>query len=212
MRSINRFAPTFAEEKLLWEQGYERVAGVDEVGRGALAGPVMAAAVVLPPQLKKAKWQAQVRDSKLLTPQKREALSEYILDAAASVGIGLMEVSVISSEGIARATRLAMKAAIVQIAPPPQYVLIDYFRLPEVPLPQKGVPDGDTLCFSIACASIVAKVSRDRLMVEMDSFYPGYGLAQNKGYGTKEHINCLRSLGPCAIHRRNFEPVRAVLL
>ncbi|MDD4859254.1 MAG: ribonuclease HII [Dehalococcoidales bacterium] len=200
--------PTFAEEKLLWGQGIERVAGVDEVGRGALAGPVMAAAVVLPQNLKKTKWLREVRDSKFLTPEKREVLSDYIFEAAVSVGIGMTAVDVIDGKGIAKATRLAMKAAIEQLTPPAEHLLIDYFRLPEMALPQKGVPEGDSICLSIACASIVAKVARDRLMTELDSFYPGYGLAQHKGYGTEEHVACLQRLGPCVIHRRSFQPVR----
>ena len=103
-----------------------------------------------------------------------------------------------------------MKSAVDQLVPQPQYLLIDYMRLPEVPLPQKGITDGDSLCFSIACASIVAKVARDRLMVELDAVYPGYGLAEHKGYGTKEHLACLRRMGPCPIHRRSFQPVREI--
>jgi ribonuclease HII len=117
----------------------------------------------------------------------------------------------IDSQGIAKATRLAMKQAVEQLSPAPQSLLIDYFRLPEISLPQKGITNGDDLCFSIACASIIAKVARDRLMVEFDRLYPGYGLAQHKGYGTRQHFACLSRLGACPIHRRSFRPVREVM-
>ncbi len=205
--TIARLKPSFAEEKSLIAQGYTLIAGVDEVGRGALMGPVFAAAVILPIGFK-ARWRRRVRDSKQLTPAIREELSICIREAAVATGIGSSPNDVIDNQGIALATRLAMKSAIEQLAPPPQYVLIDYLRLPEVSLPQRGITDGDSLCFSIACASIVAKVARDRLMVELDRVYPGYGLAAHKGYGTKEHLDCLRRLGPCPIHRRSFTPVR----
>jgi ribonuclease HII len=199
--------PSFIEEKRLIAQGYRFIAGIDEVGRGSLAGPVLAAAIILPTRIK-APWLDQVRDSKLLTPTRRETLSRKIRRIAISVGIGVIDNEIIDARGIASATRQAMKQAIDQLSPPPEYLLIDYVRLPEVSLPQKGVVDGDSLCFSIACASIVAKVSRDRMIVRLDRVYPGYGLAHHKGYGTEEHLSCLRRLGPCPIHRRSFQPVR----
>jgi ribonuclease HII len=170
---------------------------------------VVAAAVILPERIR-TRWRDKVRDSKQLTPSAREFLSGCIYDAAVSVGIGIVSHEVIDARGIARATRLAMKAAVDKLEPQPQYLLIDYVRLPEVRLPQKGVTDGDSLCFSIACASIVAKVARDRLMVELDGLYPGYGLAGHKGYGTAAHLACLRRLGPCPVHRRSFQPVREI--
>ena len=203
----NHLIPSFAEEELLGTQGYQLIAGVDEVGRGALAGPVVAAAVILPRGIK-ASWLEQVRDSKQLSPLKRELLSPYIHEAAISTGTGWSSQEVIDGRGIVEATRLAMKSAIEQLSPPPQYLLIDYMRLPDVRLPQKGITNGDGLCFSIACASIVAKVARDRLMVEMDGIYPGYGLARHKGYATEEHFACLQRLGPCPIHRRTFQPLK----
>ena len=205
----SRLVPTFKEERLLRRQGCELIAGVDEVGRGALAGPVMAAAVILPFGLK-ARWLHQVRDSKQLSPERREVLADYIYGAAISVGIGMVGNEDIDALGIAPATRLAMKAAIEKLSPPPQHLLIDFMRLPEVPLPQKGVVEGDSLCISIACASIVAKVARDRLMVALDSLYPGYGLAQHKGYGTGAHLDCLRRRGPCPLHRRTFQPLSEI--
>jgi ribonuclease HII len=208
--SNNRLMPSFAEEKLLKAQGYWLVAGVDEVGRGALVGPVVAAAVVLPQDLN-TRWRDKVRESKQLSSAKREFLSDCIHEVAISVGIGNATPEVIDAQGIIKATRLAMKSAIEKLVPQPQYLLIDYLRLPEVPLPQKGITDGDSLCFSIACASIVAKVARDRLMVELDKAYPGYGFDRHKGYGTKEHIDCLRRHGPCPLHRRSFRPVREIM-
>ena len=201
---------SFAEEKMLEAQGYQRIAGVDEVGRGALAGPVVAAAVILPCHTL-ASWFTQVKDSKLLNPLQRELLFDHIQEVALAIGIGIAPHEVIDTQGIIKATRLAMRLAIDQILPPPESLLIDYMRLPEVPLPQKGIKNGDSLCFSIACASIVAKVTRDRLMTELDKTYPGYGLAQHKGYGTKEHLSCLRRLGPSPIHRQSFKPVKEII-
>lgn len=209
MAGPNHLKPTFAEEKALFAQGYQFIAGIDEVGRGALAGPVFAGAVILPPVVK-GKWRSQVRDSKLLTPARREYLAERIREVAISVGIGSSSQQVIDADGIVPATRQAMRQAISQLSPQPEFLLIDYFGLPGVTTPQKGVPDGDGLCFSIAAASIVAKVARDRLMVELSEKYPGYHLDENKGYATEEHIACLRQFGPCALHRRTFEPVRFV--
>lgn len=199
--------PTFSEEQLCWKDGYARVAGVDEAGRGPLAGPVVAAAVILPVKFK-AEWCPLVADSKLVTALRRETLYDCITRSALSFGAGVIDARTIDMVGIARATRLAMKAAIKQMEPPPDYLLIDFFRLPEVRVHQKGIVDGDTLCFSIACASIIAKVTRDRLMVELDKTYPGYHFADHKGYGTKQHLECLQRLGPSPIHRASFQPVR----
>jgi ribonuclease HII len=203
----NLEAPTLAEEKVLVAQGYHRIAGVDEVGRGPLAGPVVAAAVVLSPDID-APWLGLVRDSKVLTGSRREFLYHHIQEAALGVGVGCVESTVIDDRGIVAATRMAMRLAIEQLRPPPESVLIDYMTLPEVRLPQKGITRGDSLCLSIACASIIAKVTRDRMMLELDRIHPGYGFCRHKGYGTREHVVCLRRLGPCPIHRRSFRPVR----
>ena len=203
--------PSFAEEKKLVAKGYRLIAGIDEVGRGALAGPVAAAAVILPRRIN-APWLKRVKDSKLLSPPEREYLSNCIQEVAISIGIGMANHEFIDSEGIVKATRLAMKIAIDHLSPPPESILIDYILLPEVKLPQWGIKDGDSLCFSIACASIMAKVTRDRLMIELDGIYPGYGLAQHKGYGTKGHLSCLKRLGPSPIHRQSFQPVKDAIL
>jgi len=203
---VKRQKPSLAEERLLRKQGYRHIAGVDEVGRGALVGPVLAAAVILPEKFKSG-WRSGVRDSKQLLPEVREYLYDYIKETAVAIGIGSSSSEDIDAYGIAKATRLAMIKAIEQLEPSPQFLLIDYFKLTETKLPQKGIKFGDSLCFSIACASIIAKVTRDRLMVEMDRTYPGYGFAEHKGYGTVSHLKCLREKGPCPLHRRSFRPV-----
>jgi ribonuclease HII len=201
--------PSFIEEERMTAQGYRLIAGVDEAGRGALAGPVVAAAVILPNNIE-ADWIGEVRDSKLLAPAKREMLFSRIHEAAVSVGAGMAPHSIVDSQGVVRATRIAMKQAIEQLSPSPQSLLIDYMRLPEVMLPQKGIIHGDNLSFSIACASIIAKVTRDREMLKLDKQYPGYGMARHKGYGTRQHVACLLRLGACEIHRRSFRPVREI--
>ena len=207
--ATNLQIPSFAEEKRFEAEGYRLIAGIDEVGCGALIGPVVAAAVILPPQVD-TPWLNQVKDSKQLTPKRRELLSYYIHEIAISVGIGAAPHDVIDTQGLTKARRLAMKLAIDQLSPPPEALLIDYISLPNVPLPQRGIKDGDSLCISIACASIIAKVSRDHLMVELDQVYPGYKLAQHKGYGTREHLLCLHQLGPSPIHRQSFQPVKEI--
>jgi len=199
--------PVLTEEILCHSQGYHLIAGVDEVGRGCLAGPVVASAVIMPHD-KHPGWYKQVRDSKLLTPERREYLSACIHDVAVSIGTGVVEPCVIDSRGMTVAVRSAMKLAVGNLLPQPEYVLIDYMTVPMISLPQKGVENGDTLCFSIACASIVAKVFRDHLMVELDKKYPGYDLARHKGYGTENHVACLRKLGPSPVHRFLFQPVK----
>jgi ribonuclease HII len=203
--------PSFGEEKIIEAQGYRYIAGVDEAGRGALAGPVVAAAVILPLN-KDLPFIGQVRDSKKLTPLKREYLFRTLHEFAVTLAVGISGLDIIDTFGIVAATRQAMKSAIGQLSPPADYVLVDYLRLPEVNLPQKGITHGDDLCYSIACASIIAKVSRDRLMIELDEEYSGYGLANHKGYGTKEHMECLWRLGPCPVHRKTFSPVREMIL
>jgi ribonuclease HII len=177
------------------------------VGRGSLAGPVVAAAVILPerPGIK------GLRDSKVLTRRRREQLYEQILDRAVAVGVGLMEVDVIDSVNILQATKLAMGQAIERLRIGPDHLVIDALSLPYVELPQRPIIDGDAICASIAAASIVAKVTRDRICLEFDARYPAYGFARNKGYGTRRHYDALMSDGPCAWHRRSFAPIRMLL-
>jgi ribonuclease HII len=199
--------PTYEEEASLFEQGYSLVAGLDEVGRGPLAGPVAAGVAVLPSNLE-GQWVGLIRDSKQMTPVQRERALPFIQDAALALGVGMSTSQEIDDLGIVQATRLAMARALDSLPLLPQYLLLDAFPLPGVAIPQKAIIRGDALCLSIAAASIVAKVTRDRLMVEQDVMFPGYGFARHKGYGTKEHIRSLMRLGPCAIHRRSFAPIK----
>lgn len=202
--------PTFAEERRLAQQGYRFIAGIDEAGRGPLAGPVIAAAVILPLDMD-VPWLPMVRDSKQLTARRREQFYGLIGSSAVAIGIGSAPHRIIDAVGIASATKLAMCLAVAHLHQPPDSLLIDFVRLPELSLPQRSITRGDTISMSIACASIIAKVTRDRLMVEMDRVHPGYGFASHKGYATREHLECLRRLGACPIHRRCFSPVREVL-
>lgn len=202
--------PTFAHERPLWKQGLRLVAGVDEVGRGPLAGPVVAAAVILPPRARFA-WLADVRDSKMVPAAKREELAEKIRAKALAVGLGAVPSERIDALGIAPAGRLAMAEALAALAPVPEYALIDAFTLPEVDIPHHGITDGDALSISIAAASIVAKVHRDHIMLMYDALYPDYGFGRHKGYSTAEHLEALARHGPCLIHRRSFAPVRDCL-
>jgi ribonuclease HII len=197
----------FKEEKICKDNGFSFVAGVDEVGRGCLAGPVVASAVIMSCD-KRSAWFRKVRDSKLLSSEQREYLFPLIHEAAVSIGTGVVYPDMIDAYGMTKAVQLAMKKALIALSPRPEFVLIDYFSIPDLDLPNKGVEDGDTLCFSIACASVVAKVFRDRLMTALDARFPGYGLARHKGYGTEEHVSNLRKLGPSPIHRSSFRPVK----
>ena len=199
--------PTFIEEERLAEQGYRFIAGIDEVGRGPLAGPVVAAAVILPLNLD-VPWLPLVRDSKELTPKRRASLFPLIEAAAVAIGVGFTGPEVIDNQGIVRATKIAMRSAVEQLAQAPDFLLIDFVTLPEIALSQRSITKGDSHCLSIACASIIAKVTRDGIMVELDEAYPGYGFARNKGYATREHLLSLRQLGACPIHRKCFAPVR----
>ena len=203
--------PTLVAERHLYHHGYLAVAGLDEVGRGCLAGPVVAAAVILPLDTAIEADLAGVRDSKQLTPKRREQLAHIIQGRACGWAVGHAGVAAIDQHNILRATRLAMQDALRQLDPAPTALLLDAIRLPAVSLPQVPLIKGDQRSFSIAAASILAKVARDALMCEFDDIYPGYGFAQHKGYGTPHHMAALQQLGPCAQHRRSFAPVRALL-
>ena len=202
--------PDWSAERLLWKQGYLRVAGVDEVGRGPLAGPVMAAAVVFPPSFR-TRLLPGLRDSKQLTAKARERLAPQVRRFAAGVGIGSASPSEIDALGIVGATVAAMSRAIRELPQSADHLLVDALRLECDGLPCRPIIHGDALCSSIAAASIVAKVARDSLMVELDALHPGYGFARHKGYPTAEHLAALERLGPTPLHRRSFAPVRRVL-
>lgn len=192
-------------EREAWARGLGRVAGVDEVGRGPLAGPVVAAAVILDP----ARRIVGLRDSKLLTESQRASLTEEIWAKALAVGVGEVDPATIDRVNILEATRLAMHQALIRLSDAPQLVLIDAVRLPGLDVPQRALIKGDRRSASIAAASIVAKVHRDRLMTQWDRDYPRYGFAEHKGYATTDHLAALRRYGPCPLHRRSFRGVSA---
>jgi ribonuclease HII len=200
--------PAIEHESLLWKQGYARVAGVDEVGRGPLAGPVVTAAVVFEPGGCE-RWQGLLDDSKQMTEAGRESAFAAMMEAGVAHGIGACGADEIDGIGIGVATRLAMARAIEALDPSPDYLLIDAVRLPELQLPQTSIIKGDSVSLSIAAASVIAKVTRDRLMAGVfEEQFPQYGFASHKGYGTAAHMAALRQHGPCAIHRVSFRPVR----
>ena len=206
MTKADTRAPGFELERALWERGLRHIAGVDEVGRGPLAGPVTAAAVVFPEDIDEEDL-VGVRDSKELSAGARERLAAVVLQRALDVRVGWAPAREVDAVGIVGATRRAMMRAISKLEPQPEGLLIDAVSLPGVALPQLCPVKGDRVSLSIAAASIVAKVARDRLMEEADRRYPGYGFCQNKGYGTREHIGALHRQGPCRIHRVSFAPV-----
>ena len=203
--------PDLSEERRLWARGYGLVAGLDEAGRGAWAGPVVAAAVVLPPNRPElADLLAPVRDSKLLTPRQRDLCYDLILRYALAYGVGSVPASEIDRIGIVPSTRRAMRQAIAALPNWPDYLLIDFLLLPQISLPQMAMPKGDRYRLSIAAASIIAKVTRDRWMIALDDHLPGYGMARHKGYGTRQHRAALQELGPTSQHRHSFAPIRAL--
>jgi len=190
-------------ERSYHARGFERVAGVDEAGRGPLAGPVVAAAVIFPTDCD----YPQARDSKQLPAQRREELYDQIMERSLAVGTGLANHEEIDRINIYNASLSAMYRAVEDLSLEPQAVILDGPMVLRLDLPQQAVPGGDAKCLSVAAASIVAKVTRDRMMQEFDKQYPGYGFARHKGYGTENHLRALRELGPCPIHRRSFEAV-----
>jgi ribonuclease HII len=191
-------------ERVLWRAGITRIAGVDEVGIGPLAGPVVAAAVVFPPQT----TIDGIHDSKLLDAPTRERLDVEIRLKASGIGIGIVEIEEIDRVNIYHAGLRAMQLAVGALPDAPQHVLVDSRTIPDIQMPQNCFDKGDGINFSIAAASIIAKVYRDRLMTELDSVYPGYGFAEHKGYATPVHQAAIRKLGPCPIHRKSFDYIR----
>ena len=200
-----RLEKMLAYEKELYAQGIHLIAGVDEVGRGPLAGPVVAAAVILPENCKI----PGLNDSKKIPKSKHYAIYQAVLDQALSVGIGITDNQVIDQVNIYEATKLAMLEAIQELDPRPQHLLIDAMKL-DLPISQTSIIKGDANSLSIAAASIVAKVTRDQMMEEFDREYPGYDFAQNAGYGTAKHLAGLDQLGVTPIHRRSFEPIKSM--
>jgi ribonuclease HII len=190
-------------EAAAWRAGLARIAGLDEAGRGPLAGPVVAAAVIIAPDRRVRK----LCDSKLLTPERREELFQVITARAVAIGVGIVDHATIDRVNILQATRLAMLEALRQLTVSPDLVITDFVTLPGLTCPQRNLVDGDQRCATVAAASIVAKVTRDRLMREADKQFPEYGFARHKGYATAEHLGALDRHGPCPLHRRTFAGV-----
>src|SRR5256885_5478527 len=202
LRLLKRLRCTLTYEKLAWGSGAKLVAGVDEVGRGSLFGPVVAAAVILDPCYRI----RGLRDSKLLLPERREVLAQRIREHAVAWAVAAVDAARIDQINIYQASRVVMRDAVMALSPPPDHLLIDALKI-DCELPQDAIIHGDALSASIAAASILAKVERDRMMCEWDAVFPQYGLASHKGYSTPKHLAALRELGPTALHRQSFAPV-----
>lgn len=201
--------PNVDRERRLLRKGFVRVAGLDEAGRGAWAGPLVAGAVILPPPLPSLRKElAGVRDSKLMTPLQRKAAAERIRSIALAWSVGSASAEEVDALGPLQATRLAMLRAIQELPADPDHLLIDYLVLPGSPLPQTAVTHGDLICLSIAAASVLAKTWRDEQMVALEQIYQGYGFARHKGYGTRQHFDALLRLGACPEHRQSYAPLR----
>jgi len=202
--------PDLGFELPLWENGVTLIAGLDEAGRGAWAGPVTAAAVILPADDHILVHLCGVRDSKQMTSRQRETWAEQIQELATAWGIGSAAADEVDALGIVPATRLAMERALVACVLQPQQLLLDALRLPGVNLPQQAVIKGDARSLSIAAASVLAKTTRDAWMRDLENEFPGYEFARHKGYGTAVHRKALQELGPCAIHRFSYAPIKAI--
>lgn len=203
--------PDLEFEHHLWEAGFKLIGGLDEAGRGAWAGPVGAAVVVLPMDKTILRTLSGVRDSKKMTPRQRDIWAERIREEVAMWGVGFADHLEIDSYGIVPATKIAMRRAIEGIKVSPDYLLIDAVKLTEISIPQSILIKGDSRSLSIAAASVLAKTERDRIMVEMDKIYPEYGFSRHKGYGTAIHRNALDKYGPIAIHRKSYAPIKCFL-
>jgi ribonuclease HII len=202
LRLLKKLRCTQRYEKLAWQAGARMVAGVDEVGRGSLFGCVVAAAVILDPAYRL----RGLRDSKLLVPERREVLAQRIREHCIAWSIAAVDAGRIDQINIYHASRVAMREAVIRLAPAADHLLVDAMRI-DCELPQKPIIHGDALSASIAAASILAKVERDRMMCEWDAIFPEYGLASHKGYSTPKHLAALRELGPTPLHRQSFAPV-----
>jgi ribonuclease HII len=202
-------SPTLEFENKHWVQ-FSSIAGLDEAGRGAWAGPVSAAAVILPQITTLTQTLNGVKDSKLMLPKERDFWASVIKTVAITWGIGFSTASEIDEMGIIAATRLAMQRALLQMNPQPQFLLIDALTLPAVKLPQEALIKGDQRCLSIAAASVLAKTARDAHMCTQDQLYPNFGFSSHKGYGTKRHQLALTTNGPSPIHRKSFKPIQTL--
>jgi ribonuclease HII len=207
-KALIPISPDLSFEGSLWEAGIFKVAGIDEAGRGPIAGPVTAAVVILPPDPDMAVKLSGVRDSKQMTAAEREFWSACLKTAVVDWGIGFASSVEIDQMGIIPATCLAINRALATLKISPEHLLLDYLRLPDWKFPQTPIVKGDARCLSVAAASVLAKVARDAHLCELDEMYPGYGFASHKGYCTPEHQNALQHLGPCPIHRHSFRPIR----
>jgi ribonuclease HII len=192
------------------QKGFQYIAGIDEAGRGPLAGPLVAAAVILHPSIKQAPSINLVRDSKALSERQREQAKKIIEMHAQSIGIGISYTEFIDLYGIMPATRSAMNEAVRKLSIKPDFLLVDAVNLKDNPLPSSSFIKGDSTCLSIAAASIIAKTTRDNIMRSIDKVYPLYGFSQHKGYGTQKHLTILKQLGPTPVHRKSFAPVKIV--
>ncbi|HFI0794984.1 TPA: ribonuclease HII [Streptococcus suis] len=201
-----RLEAMLSYEKALYENGMEFIAGIDEVGRGPLAGPVVAAAVILPKGCKI----RYLNDSKKIPKSKHESIYQEVMERAVAVGVGIKDAAVIDQVNIYEATKLAMLEALGKLGQKPDHLLIDAMKL-DTPIPQTSIIKGDANSLSIAAASIVAKVTRDKMMADYDKEFSGYGFAKNAGYGTAEHLDGLNKLGITPIHRKTFEPIKSML-
>lgn len=199
-KKVLTYEERLVEERACWSQGYLRVAGLDEAGRGPLAGPVVAAAFILLPEFKL----EDLNDSKQLSEKQREEFYHYLTSGEWDYGIGIVEPAEIDRVNIYQASRLAMLQALQNLKNPPDYLLVDALVVPETDLPQKSLIHGDARSIAIAAASVIAKYTRDQIMLYYDRQYPGYCFAQHKGYPTKKHYEMLSKLGPSPIHRRSF--------
>jgi ribonuclease HII len=204
---LERLARMWKYEKQLWANGSMTIAGVDEAGRGPLAGPVVAAAVILPEDFDV----TGLNDSKQVTVTERDRLRKHIEQHAIGIGVGVVDVDYIDQFNILQATFHAMRLAILELTVKPDHLLLDAVRLPQVTIPQMSLIKGDSLSHSIAAASIIAKTTRDNWMMEIHKKYPQYGFDQHMGYGVPTHLKMLNKYGPCPIHRRSFAPVRAAI-
>lgn len=220
MRQSRQTVPNWDQELDLHRRGCTLVAGVDEAGRGAWAGPLVAGAVILPHPARLTSGKAAsalaselacLRDSKMLSASMRERLLGTIQSVALAVGVGIVSPGLIDAIGLGPANRLAMSRAVYNLGVQPHFLLVDAFRLPSIRVPHRPIIRGDATCMTIAAASIVAKVTRDRMMEEQEAHYPGYGFAQHKGYGTRLHTGAIGELGVLQIHRRSFAPIKAIV-